>query len=121
MRSADGIRDPLLAYINTYLASHRSSASAPTPHPGSASGGSRGGVSSGSGTAAGLPTEADMWHLQWDELEVERQVGRGSFGAVYKARWRETAVAVKVLIDKGAQDPMGGSMDVCLLVPEVWV
>ena len=43
-----------------------------------------------------------MWQLQWDELEIERQVGRGSFGAVYRARWHETSVAVKVLIDRGA-------------------
>ena len=43
-----------------------------------------------------------MWQLQWEELEIEWPVGHGSFGAVYRARWQETTVAVKVLIDKGA-------------------
>lgn len=42
-----------------------------------------------------------MWQLQWDELAIERAIGRGSFGAVYRARWQETTVAVKVLIDRG--------------------
>lgn len=44
-----------------------------------------------------------MWQLQWSELEIERKVGRGSFGVVYRARWQETPVAVKVLVDRGAQ------------------
>ena len=43
-----------------------------------------------------------MWQLQWSELEIERKVGRGSFGVVYRARWQETPVAVKVLVDRGA-------------------
>lgn len=49
-----------------------------------------------------------MWQLQWSELEIERKVGRGSFGVVYRARWQETPVAVKVLIDRGALGTLAG-------------
>jgi predicted Ser/Thr protein kinase len=36
------------------------------------------------------------WEVQWEELELERLIGGGSFGRVYLARWKETEVAVKV-------------------------
>ncbi|KAI7838582.1 hypothetical protein COHA_007653 [Chlorella ohadii] len=104
--SSGNMRDPLLLYISTYLASQPSSRSAPRAlpqHPGSGSGGSGGGVSSSSGGAGqALSPEANMWQLQWGELEIDRQVGRGSFGTVYRARWHETPVAVKVLVDRDA-------------------
>ncbi len=32
------------------------------------------------------------------ELTFLKQIGEGSFGRVYMARWRETTVAVKVLL-----------------------
>lgn len=121
------MRDPLLLYISTYLASQhdsRSSSRAQPLHPDSGSGGSGGAASSStggagassSGGAAGqaLSPEANLWQLQWDELEIERQVGRGSFGAVYKARWHETTVAVKVLIDQGAALLAGGMCGCCI-------
>eukprot|EP00727_Mastigamoeba_balamuthi_P002978 m51a1_g12678 putative protein serine threonine (806) ;mRNA; r:118-3810 len=33
--------------------------------------------------------------LDWNELEVEKRVGEGGFGVVYKAEWRRQTVAVK--------------------------
>jgi serine/threonine protein kinase len=33
----------------------------------------------------------------YKELTFLKQIGEGSFGRVYMARWRETTVAVKVL------------------------
>ncbi len=58
--------------------------------------------SSSGGAGQALSPEANMWQLQWGELEIDQQVGRGSFGTVYRARWHETPVAVKVLVDRGA-------------------
>ena len=55
-----------------------------------------GGLTSGSGS---LSAEMALWEVQWEELAIERRVGKGSFGRVYAARWRETDVAVKVLLD----------------------
>jgi serine/threonine protein kinase len=35
--------------------------------------------------------------IMYKELTFLKQIGEGSFGRVYMARWRETTVAVKVL------------------------
>ena len=68
---------------------------------------------SGSGALAGGRggVEASLWAVQWRDLEIVRQIGEGSFGKVYLAKWRETTVAVKVLIstslglgDEGEED-----------------
>lgn len=71
------------------------------PAAGGSGGSGSGGGSSSGARAALLPPDALMWQLQWSELQIEQPVGRGSFGCVYRARWNETAVAVKVLFSKG--------------------
>lgn len=38
-----------------------------------------------------------LWQVAYSDLRLEKQIGEGSFGKVYLARWRETIVAVKVL------------------------
>jgi serine/threonine protein kinase len=47
--------------------------------------------------------------VQWKDLVIQRQIGEGSFGKVYLAKWRETTVAVKVLIS--TQLNAGGDED----------
>lgn len=47
--------------------------------------------------------------MQWKDLVIQRQIGEGSFGKVYLAKWRETTVAVKVLIS--TQLNAGGDED----------
>lgn len=42
-------------------------------------------------------TSAELWPITYQELTFLKQIGEGSFGRVYMARWRETTVAVKVL------------------------
>ena len=44
--------------------------------------------------------EAPFAWLQilWKDLNVQKQIGEGSFGKVYLAKWRETTVAAKVLL-----------------------
>ena len=37
-------------------------------------------------------------------MHLQKQIGEGSFGKVYLAKWRETTVAVKVLTGGNIQD-----------------
>lgn len=45
-----------------------------------------------SGTAVALPSAVQV-HM--DEIDLQEQVGKGGFGAVYKGTWRGAIVAVK--------------------------
>jgi abelson tyrosine-protein kinase 1 len=45
------------------------------------------------GADLGLPS----WTITWLEVELEKQVGVGSFSDVYRGTWRKRTVAVKVL------------------------
>ncbi|GAB4822572.1 hypothetical protein N2152v2_009618 [Parachlorella kessleri] len=40
-----------------------------------------------------------MWIIDFKTLELQRQVGEGSFGRVYVATWQHTLVAVKILLN----------------------
>ena len=40
---------------------------------------------------------SELWTVDYRELDVQKQIGEGSFGKVHLAKWRETTVAVKVL------------------------
>ncbi|TDH70666.1 uncharacterized protein CCR75_006421 [Bremia lactucae] len=37
-------------------------------------------------------------HVDFKELQIEEMIGQGAFGTVHRARWRGTAVAVKILV-----------------------
>ena len=63
--------DPLMQYINSSLSN--------------TSGGSRG------------PLAA--WQLRFEDISIERPIGEGSWGRVYKGNWNQTQVAVKILLD----------------------
>lgn len=63
--------DPLLQYINSTLSN--------------TSGGSRG------------PLAA--WQLRFEDITIERPIGEGSWGRVYKGNWNQTQVAIKILLD----------------------
>lgn len=49
-----------------------------------------------------LPEHVRAMKFAWSEVEVLRPLGTGSFGKVFLAKWRETPVAVKVLVDTRA-------------------
>ena len=40
---------------------------------------------------------SELWTVAFRELDIQKQIGEGSFGKVFLAKWRETTVAVKVL------------------------
>ena len=73
--------DPLLQYISSQVSN--------------TSGGSRG------------PLAA--WQLRFQDIQIERAIGEGSWGRVYKGIWNETEVAVKILLDTttGATEASG--------------
>lgn len=42
--------------------------------------------------------ESGNLQVQMNEIDLEEQIGRGGFGAVYKGSWRGAQVAVKYII-----------------------
>jgi serine/threonine protein kinase len=44
--------------------------------------------------------QSDDWEIEYDELEVGEQLGAGGYGAVHKATWKGTEVAVKVMVSE---------------------
>jgi serine/threonine protein kinase len=39
----------------------------------------------------------EEWNLNWDELDMGEPLGAGGYGEVFKAKWRGTEVAVKMV------------------------
>lgn len=35
--------------------------------------------------------------MEWSDLEIQKPIGKGSYGCVYLASWHETPVAVKIV------------------------
>jgi len=60
---------------------------------------------------AGSGAVHSLWQVNWRDLEIVRQIGEGSFGKVYLAKWRETTVAVKVLISTSLANAGAGDDD----------
>jgi Protein tyrosine and serine/threonine kinase len=44
------------------------------------------------------------WDMDFGELKLDKEVGSGAFGSVWKAKWRATAVAVKMLHFEGRSE-----------------
>lgn len=44
-----------------------------------------------------LGAETGKWRIPYEEIEVERQIGAGSFGTVYAGSWRGGKVAIKTI------------------------
>jgi predicted Ser/Thr protein kinase len=36
------------------------------------------------------------YEIKYEELKFERKIAEGSFGLIYKGKWRGTTVAIKV-------------------------
>lgn len=46
-------------------------------------------------TAPQMSQDSAEWLIAWDEIELGRRIGAGSYGEVFRAQWRHTDVAVK--------------------------
>ena len=46
-------------------------------------------------TSHQLSQQTADWLISWDEIELGRRIGAGSYGEVFRAQWRHTDVAVK--------------------------
>lgn len=54
---------------------------------------------------AELETIRDSWRIEWYELKVDREIGRGAAGVVSRAHWLGNTVAIKELIsESGFED-----------------
>ncbi|KAF2318412.1 hypothetical protein GH714_006844 [Hevea brasiliensis] len=47
-----------------------------------------------------LHLEEDDLDIPWSELDLKEKIGEGSFGTVYRADWRGSDVAVKILMEQ---------------------
>jgi len=47
-----------------------------------------------------------LWMVNWNELEIGEQIGTGSYGAVHKAEWNGSEVAVKMMISTNVTKEM---------------
>ncbi|KAL4436932.1 hypothetical protein ABPG75_004071 [Micractinium tetrahymenae] len=99
-------QDPVLALILRSQAEKRASASQ-SASPSAASAAATGGSARStpkhrpSGSKAGL--DVRVWQFSFSDLEIQKQIGEGSFGRVFLALWRETQVAVKILMNTGME------------------
>eukprot|EP01047_Picozoa_sp_COSAG01_P024290 COSAG01_NODE_1497_length_10121_cov_74.291359_9_plen_342_part_00 len=48
--------------------------------------------------------DSDLLEIPYHELELDKKIGRGSFGEVHKCHWRGTTIAVKVLTDQALSE-----------------
>lgn len=46
-------------------------------------------------TAPSLVQDSAEWLIPWEEIELGRSIGSGSYGEVFRAQWKHTDVAVK--------------------------
>ena len=49
-----------------------------------------------------LPDWLCAGQVHMEEMHIQKQIGEGSFGKVYLAKWKETTVAVKILTNPNA-------------------
>ena len=54
--------------------------------------------------AGGTLLAMDATQASWDEVELIEKIGAGAFGNIFKARWRGTPVAAKVLKAEGSAE-----------------
>ncbi|KAL4421962.1 hypothetical protein ABPG77_007904, partial [Micractinium sp. CCAP 211/92] len=51
-------------------------------------------------SAGSISIDIRPWQIEFEDLQLQKKtIGEGSFGKVYVAKWHETLVAVKVLLD----------------------
>ena len=46
----------------------------------------------------------NQWEIPHEELVMEKKIGKGSFGVVYKGKWRNSHVAIKMCQSMSPED-----------------
>ena len=104
--------DPLMDWANGSKFSDSNGAGGLNPGAMAAAAAVAGGVAAASGISressegkhtrgsskGNIQLDVKLWTLDFKDLKIEKQIGEGSFGRVYQAKWNETPVAVKILI-----------------------
>lgn len=58
---------------------------------------------------------SQAWRIEWDDVEMRQELGRGAYGAVYRATLKEEfTVAVKVMLDTQSVD-IESDPEICFL------
>jgi serine/threonine protein kinase len=82
------------------------------------------GLASGSGSSSGSSSKDRRalpanWEINYKDLRIEKEIGRGAFGQVFIGQWRMSRVAVKQLLlrqDKMTDEQMAEFMGECELM-----
>lgn len=56
------------------------------------------------------------WELRFADIVIERSIGQGSWGHVYKGNWKSTPVAVKILLDASGGEDASGTLTQSVLI-----
>ena len=72
-------------------------------------------TSLGAGAPPAPQALGDKWIVQRSDLQLGEELGGGSFGRVFAARWRGTAVAVKVFTPEGGSAAEAAAFTAVLL------
>ncbi len=43
---------------------------------------------------------SEHWEIDYSDVHLEKELGRGAFGVVYRGKWRFQDVAVKLLLNQ---------------------
>jgi hypothetical protein len=60
--------------------------------------------SAGTGVSGNSRGPLAAWQLNFQDITVDRPIGEGSWGRVYRGSWNQTEVAVKILLDSNTGD-----------------
>jgi len=53
--------------------------------------------SSSSSSSKARRSRKNRWEIDYGELEIDKRIGQGAYGSVYKGKWRNTEVAIKTI------------------------